>query len=147
MGVPVGTPSPAANGGCHSRRRAAGSRSATCRVTASTPGRASRSRERTEAWRDRAGSTQGAPAPELDHHAAQSVRLCGSKRVRLAPAAGSPRRRAPPAPVPARTSLRAPAESPRPASARTGGTPRGRCSGRRPQDRGRIMRRWLRRRS
>ncbi len=34
--------------GCHVRRRAAGSRSATCRATVSTPGRAYRSRERTE---------------------------------------------------------------------------------------------------
>ncbi|MYT44650.1 hypothetical protein GTY89_20520 [Streptomyces sp. SID5471] len=38
------------------RRRAAGSRSATCRATASTPGRAYRSRERTEAWRERASN-------------------------------------------------------------------------------------------
>ncbi|MFK0011627.1 DUF5959 family protein [Streptomyces sp. NPDC091027] len=37
-------------------RRAAGSRSATCRATESTPGRTYRSRERTEAWRERASS-------------------------------------------------------------------------------------------
>ncbi|QDN93137.1 hypothetical protein FNV62_52490 [Streptomyces sp. RLB3-17] len=37
-------------------RRAAGSRSATCRATASTLGRAYRSRERSEAWRERASS-------------------------------------------------------------------------------------------
>ncbi|MFE2714126.1 hypothetical protein ACFXKI_19555 [Streptomyces mirabilis] len=43
-------------------RRAAGSRSATCRATASTLGRAYRSRERTEAWRERAGSI-GVDAP------------------------------------------------------------------------------------
>lgn len=38
------------------RRRAAGSRSATCRATASAPGRAYRSRKRTDAWRERASS-------------------------------------------------------------------------------------------
>ncbi|AXI91226.1 hypothetical protein SAM9427_36225 (plasmid) [Streptomyces sp. ETH9427] len=46
---------------CASRRlprplRAAGSRSATCRATESTPGRAYRSRERTDAWREWASS-------------------------------------------------------------------------------------------
>ena len=56
MRVPVRMLSPAANGEGHVRRRAAGSRSATCRATESTPGRAYRSRERTEAWRERASS-------------------------------------------------------------------------------------------
>lgn len=37
-------------------RRAAGSWAATCRASASTPGQAYRSRERTEAWRERASS-------------------------------------------------------------------------------------------
>ncbi|MFC4463764.1 hypothetical protein ACFPH6_04060 [Streptomyces xiangluensis] len=49
------------------RRRAAGSRSVTCRATASTPGRAYRSRERTEAWRERASSI-GVEVPPSARH-------------------------------------------------------------------------------
>lgn len=55
----------------HLRRRAAGARSATCWATASTPGRAYRSRDRTDACRERASTADplSGLSGALGHHA------------------------------------------------------------------------------
>ncbi|AZS75054.1 hypothetical protein DDE74_32770 [Streptomyces lydicus] len=66
------------------RRRAAGSRSATCRATESTPGCAYRSRERTEAWRERASSI-GVEVPS----SASWVRAPCRSRCRVQPSRSS----------------------------------------------------------